>query len=343
MATSSTTRLALVGAGWAGQVHALSAATVAGVTIPVVATRSLDTAAAFAEQVNGEAFAVEELPAGADAVVIGSPAATHAGLAVRMLSAGVPVLVEKPLACTLAEADSIIAAAESTGAAACYAENLLFSPTLDLALAKRAALGSLDHLSVVMRQPTPDWGHHADPLAEGGVLFDLGPHALAVLVVLAGEEPVALRAKLESSRTDGADDVARVEVRFASDLIASVDVAWGGDQVDWAAQASAPNGVVRAEFFPNLGVEVNGEPVALPDPDGEIDRRVYDLGYAAQLEGFVGVLRRKGGRVCPVGFGRTMLDMICAAYASAGQDSAEVPLPFPGPRDRTPMQLWRGE
>ncbi|NLA37112.1 MAG: Gfo/Idh/MocA family oxidoreductase [Actinobacteria bacterium] len=342
MATNSNTRLAIVGAGWAGQVHALSAATIPGVTIPVVATRSLDTAAAFAEQVNGEAFTVEELPAGADAVVIGTPPAAHAALAVRLLSAGVPVLVEKPLAATLAEADAIITAAESTGAAACYAENLLFSPTVDLALARRAKLGALDHLSVVMRQPTPDWGHFAEPLTDGGVLFDLGPHALAALVVLAGQDPVALRAKLQSSRADGADDVARVEVRFASDLIASVDVAWGGEQIDWAMQASSPTGVVRAELFPNLGVEVNGEPVLLPDPTGEIDRRVYDFGYSAQMEGFVGVLRRRGGRVCPVGFGRTILDMICAAYASAGQDSVEVPLPFPGPRDRTPMQLWRG-
>lgn len=343
--TTSTIKVALAGAGWAGQVHTLAAAAVAGITIPAVATRSLESARAFAELVGGEGVGIEELPDGADAVVVATPPTSHADIAVAMLERGVPVLVEKPLACTLAEADAIVDAAQRNGVAACYAENLLFAPALDLAAAKRATLGPLEHLSVRTVQPTPDWGHFADDLTVGGALFDLGPHALAVLMVLAGEEPVALRAKLDSSRADGADDTARVEVRFASDLIAAVDVAWGGEVVDWSAQAAASDGVVRVEFQPNLAVEFNGEPVPLASavPSGsDVDDRVFDYGYQPQLDGFVGVVKGRGGRVAPVGFGRSVLDMICAAYASAGQESAEVPLPFPGPRNLTPMQLWKG-
>jgi hypothetical protein len=37
--------------------------------------------------------------------------------------------------------------------------------------------------------------------------------------------------------------------------------------------------------------------------------------------------------------GRQVLDVICAAHWSAGRDAVEVPLPFPGPRDRTPAEL----
>ena len=41
-------------------------------------------------------------------------------------------------------------------------------------------------------------------------------------------------------------------------------------------------------------------------------------------------------------FGRDVLELICAAYASAGRGGAWVALPFDGPRDRTPLELWLG-
>ncbi|HPB46634.1 MAG TPA: Gfo/Idh/MocA family oxidoreductase, partial [Microthrixaceae bacterium] len=130
--TTSTIKVALAGAGWAEQVHTLAAAAVPGITIPAVATRSLESARAFAELVGGEGVGIEELPAAADAVVVATPPTSHADIAVAMLERGVPVLVEKPLACTLAEADAIVDAAQRNGVAACYAENLLFAPALDL-------------------------------------------------------------------------------------------------------------------------------------------------------------------------------------------------------------------
>ena len=134
----------------------------------------------------------------------------------------------------------------------------------------------------------------------------------------------------------------QVEVRFASDLIASIDVSWNSDVIEWSAEASSPTGVVRVDFQPDVTVEVNGTSVPVPHVDSEIDARIFDLGYHAQLEGFCSVVARRGGRVCPAGFGRSMLEMVCAAYVSAGRDGDEVLLPYDGPRDVTPLQLWRG-
>jgi hypothetical protein len=39
---------------------------------------------------------------------------------------------------------------------------------------------------------------------------------------------------------------------------------------------------------------------------------------------------------------RTILEIICAAYQSAGHEGTEVQLPFNGDRSLTPMQLWKG-
>ena len=269
------TRLAIAGAGWAGRVHTLAASAVSGATVPLIATRSVGSAEVLASEIGARPVTADQLPGSAEAVVVATPPPDHAALAVRLLSAGTAVLIEKPLAATLTEADAIVAAAEATGAAACYAENLLFAPALDVAVNRRVALGAIDHLEVRMAQPMPTWGHFAEPLTAGGVLFDLGVHALAVLLVLArDDEPVALRARLGSSRDDGADDVGRVEVRFASDLIASIDVSWNSDVIEWSAEASSPTGVVRVDFQPDVTVEVNGTSVPVPHVDSEIDARI---------------------------------------------------------------------
>jgi hypothetical protein len=42
-------------------------------------------------------------------------------------------------------------------------------------------------------------------------------------------------------------------------------------------------------------------------------------------------------------FGREVLQVVLGAYTSAGRSGATVPMPFTGARDRTPLQLWRGE
>ena len=164
------TRLAIAGAGWAGRVHTLAASAVSGATVPLIATRSVGSAEVLASEIGARPVTADQLPGSAEAVVVATPPPDHAALAVRLLSAGTAVLIEKPLAATLTEADAIVAAAEATGAAACYAENLLFAPALDVAVNRRVALGAIDHLEVRMAQPMPTWGHFAEPLTAGGVL-----------------------------------------------------------------------------------------------------------------------------------------------------------------------------
>ena len=41
-------------------------------------------------------------------------------------------------------------------------------------------------------------------------------------------------------------------------------------------------------------------------------------------------------------FGREVLQVVLAGYERAGLEGNSVPLPFSGPRDRTPLELWRG-
>ena len=87
----------------------------AGVTVGPVASRTPARAAERAAQVGGRAVTYDELPAGADVVLVATPPARHASDALAALAAGAAVIVEKPLATTLAEADALVEAAAADG------------------------------------------------------------------------------------------------------------------------------------------------------------------------------------------------------------------------------------
>jgi len=107
----------------------------------------------------------------------------------------------------------------------------------------------------------------------------------------------------------------------------------------WDLQASSEASVVRAELMPTVVLEHDGEPVTVGPPPPDVQPIVVDLGYLAQMEALAAAA---AGRPTPIDarFGRLVLDVVCGAYASAGS-GGPVPLPFSGPRDRTPLELWR--
>ena len=154
---------------------------------------------------------------------------------------------------------------------------------------------------------------------------------------------LAVSATLTSTRPDGADDDATVQLRFADGLRATIEVSWTATESMWDLQAASADGVARIDFLPELIVELDGED-ATPTPvlAGLPDVHLETFGYIAQMQGFVDALAGRGGQVCPLGFGRLVLEVTCAAYLSAGSGGAEVPLPYSGRRDVTPLQLWRG-
>ncbi|SUE43775.1 Gfo/Idh/MocA family protein [Roseomonas gilardii] len=111
-------KLGVLGAGHFGRFHVLKAA--AGPRVELVGLHDHDPAraAAVAAEAGVQALSAAEVIARADAVIVATPTAFHHGLARQALEAGRHVLVEKPIAATLAEADDLIALAASKGATA---------------------------------------------------------------------------------------------------------------------------------------------------------------------------------------------------------------------------------
>src|SRR3546814_233091 len=201
MANEPAVTVAFAGAGWMASVHGYAIDHVPGLAITKVASRDPDRAAAAAARVHADAVTYDELPAGADGVIVCTPPAQHATQALAAVRAGAGVLIEKPLCTTLAEADALVEASDA-GACIAYAENLIHAPAVRLALSHTSQLKDIDLLEVRALQPRPTWGDFMTESWGGGVLFDLGAHPVAIALLLAAPaRPVAVRAFLE-----GADD-----------------------------------------------------------------------------------------------------------------------------------------
>lgn len=341
MADSSSVDLAFAGVGWIAAVHGYAIDQVPGLTVTAVASRDPKRAAASAARLGARACRYDELPAGADGVVVCTPPAQHAEHVLQAVRAGAGVLVEKPLCTTLEDADALVRASEA-GATISYGENLVHAPIVRLALEHAAQLGTIDLLEVRAIQDRPTWGDFLTEGWGGGVLFDLGVHPLAIALLLAAPAtPVEVRATLEGAADHPVDEHAEVHVAFDTGLIARVVASWRGDAPTWDAQASSPDGVVRMELLPELLLERNGVEIPLPAPPEGAIPQLEQLGYLPQIESFaLDLLHDRRPEVGPT-FGRSVLDVVCGAYASAGRGGAWLDLPFTGRRDRTPLQLWR--
>lgn len=343
MAPDPKVRLAVAGPGWIASVHGLAVDHVPGLAITAVASRDPDRAAEVARRTGASPVGYQDLPAGADGVLVCTPPARHAADTLAAVRAGAGVLVEKPLCTTLAEADEMVAA-EEAGAQIAYAENLAHAPAVERALAMAEELGAIEHIEVRALQGRPSWGDFLTEGWGGGVLFDLGAHPLAIALLLARPaRPVEVRAELSGALDHPVDEHARVEVAFDTGLVAHVTASWAhpGTPV-WDAQVSSADGVVRLELLPEVVLERNGAAVNLPGAPAGVPPQLEEMGYLRQMESFALDLVHDRRPTFGAGFGRQVLDLTCAAYASAGRGGAWFELPFDGPRDRTPFSLWKG-
>lgn len=328
--------LALAGAGAISVAHAISVDAI-GSRITSVASRTSRHAEERAQQVGARPVTFDALPAGADAVIVCTPPDAHTELALRAIDAGAAVLIEKPLATTLADADAIVA----SGGRILYGENLVHSPVVLQVQALARTIGRPTYLELRFLSPRPTWGSFLDPARGGGVLFDLGCHPIALALLLLGDDhPVSVRASLSSSPGIEVDDRAELWLTTSSGATVRIETDWCSTDMIWDVQVSSDTGVVRADLGLEPSIEHDGEPVDLAPTRFAVEPYFERLGFVAQMQGLERLVAGDASAV-DASFGRWVLDIECAAYASAGTGES-VALPFTGRRDLRPIDLWRG-
>lgn len=191
-------RVGLVGYGLAGSVfHAPLIATTAGLALDTVVTSNPERhKQATAEHPDVRVVATpDELLARAadlDLVVVASPNKTHVPIATAALKAGLPVVVDKPIAGTAAEARELAALAQKLGLLLSVFQNRRWDNDF-LTLRRLLAEGELGDVwrfeSRFERwrpQTKGGWRESGDPAEIGGLLYDLGSHVVDQALVLFG-------------------------------------------------------------------------------------------------------------------------------------------------------------
>src|SRR4051794_7597529 len=118
---ADVTRLAVIGVGHLGRHHARIASALEGVELTAVVDTKAERAGEIAAASGTRALTdfrelLDEGQAKVDAVVVAVPTEIHHEIALPFLERGIAVLVEKPMASTLSQADALIEAAASSGA-----------------------------------------------------------------------------------------------------------------------------------------------------------------------------------------------------------------------------------
>jgi predicted dehydrogenase len=191
-------RTGLIGCGKVGHTHALALAALPESEFVAVCGRTPEKARVFAEKYKVTAYTdVEKMVAAEklDVVCICTPHPEHAGPTITAARAGVHVLVEKPLASTLADCDAMLAAAKAGGAmlgTVCqrrfYPPCIRIREAIDQGKLERPILGT-----AVMFGWRDEAYYRSDPWRGswkgegGGVMVNQAPHQLDLMLWYMGE------------------------------------------------------------------------------------------------------------------------------------------------------------
>jgi predicted dehydrogenase len=206
-------RVAVIGVGHLGRHHARILSTLPGARLVAVVDTNRGRAEEIGRTVNTQAlFDARDLAGQVDAVTIAVPTELHRDIAMPFLDAAIPVLVEKPLARSVAEADDLIAAAAKTRVTLAVGQTERFNPAVEAA---RPLLSDPRFIEVHRLGTFPDRSLDID------VVFDLMIHDLDVVLSLVKADVEAIEAVGVPVLT-GRVDIANVRLRFANGCIANL-------------------------------------------------------------------------------------------------------------------------
>jgi predicted dehydrogenase len=205
--------MAVIGVGHLGRHHVRLLAAMPRVelvaAVDVVAERAR-AAARDTDATAGEDF--REWLDRVDAVVVAVPTSSHFAVVKEFLARGVHVLVEKPMASSLPEADAMIAAADASGVLLAVGHTERFNPALQAALP-------------VLRRPRFIEVHRLSGFPERSldidVVFDLMIHDLDVALAMDGTDVASVEAVGVAVLTPRID-IANARLKFESGCVANI-------------------------------------------------------------------------------------------------------------------------
>jgi myo-inositol 2-dehydrogenase / D-chiro-inositol 1-dehydrogenase len=355
-----TTKVALLGSGFIADIHMESYHRfVPEAEVVAVYARNPVKAKAFAEKY-GIALWYDDVDkllneSPCEVVDICLPNYLHAEVTLKAAAKGKHIIIEKPLAVTLEEADAMIEACEKHRVKLMYAEELCFAPKYERVrnLVKEGGVGKV----YMLKQSEKHSGPHTDwfydiKYSGGGVLMDMGCHAFGWFFWMLGHSKVknvmaSMSTVLHQGRTRGEDNSV-VIVEFENGVTAVAENSWakhGG--MDDKCEVHGTEGVVYADLFMGnaaLAYSRKGYGYTMEKADTSVgwsfpvSEEIFNQGYPHELKHFIECVRENKEPMVTGELGRAVLEVIYAAYASAGK-GIRIDLPF-FPKGVKPIDLW---
>ena len=219
----SRLKVGVIGAGAWGRNHVRTAAASSEAELVAICETNPEVRVSLMKQYPGAT--ITDSPARllekVEAVIVATPATSHAELGNMAIEAGIPALIEKPFALTVEDAERLAENAEKRNVPILVGHLLEYHPVVDRLkemLGKRE-LGDLYYLysqRVNLGQIRPD----------ENALWSFGPHDVSVALYLLGEMPVTLSAQGRSYLQRGIEDVVFLNLSFESGAMAHVQMSW---------------------------------------------------------------------------------------------------------------------
>lgn len=321
-------KIAFAGTGGINKVHARAAQTL-GLELEAAVNHRPESMAAFCQEfgIPRQYATVEELlkDDNIDALVVSTPNYLHAEQTIAALNAGVPVMVEKPMAMNAQEAEQMCDTAEKSGALLMVAHCWRFHPEVQWLKEQSPKLGKIIRTkaySVHVHWGPSGW--FAQKIyAGGGAMADMGVHALDTTRFLLGDpQPVSVFAKIGTYyKGSDVDDTGIVIVEWDNGTVSYIETGW------WQPHSDSPE--AGAQLYGTQGFgQVFPTRLELPDSTEqkteviESDFAKQDSHYSQdmyenQLAYFVQCVET-GQTPIPGGLeGWTNMKVVDAAYASS--------------------------
>ena len=355
-----TVKVGIIGSQFISTIHAESLQRCQAAETIAVASPTPGNAQKFAAQHGipnhfadyADLLAMDEI----DMVVIGIPNDLHCEVVVAAARAGKHVVIEKPLCLNLAEADEMIDAARQASIKLMYAEELCFTPKY-VRLKQLLDSGALGTPTLIKQSEKHD-GPHAPHFWDvtrsgGGVAMDMGCHAIEFFRWMLDRPAVKsvyaqMNTHVHQDKTIG-DDNAVIILEFDTGVVAIAEESWtklGG--MDDRAEVHGSKGVAYADLLHGNSIQTysrDGYDYAVEkagDTKGwtfTIYDEAYNYGFDQEMAHFVDCVQNDRPPLVTAEDGRTVLEIIFAAYESA-RTGSKVMLPFRTDAKK-PIDLWK--
>jgi predicted dehydrogenase len=249
-------KLGVAGVGHFGRFHALKAAASPRAELVGVYDRDPERARSVGWETGAPPLSFPDLLAASDAIIVAAPAEAHFEIAAEAIGAGRHVLIEKPIASTLAEADRLAALAAERKVVLQVGHLERFSAAHG---AVSTRMGKPLYIEAVRVAPFKPRG------TDVSVILDLMIHDLDLILALV-DAPIESVDAVGAAVASAHEDIANARVRFTNGCVATITASRISLKTERRMRIFAQSGYIAVDFAGRKLTAISREPGGFPVP-----------------------------------------------------------------------------